>query len=415
MMNNHVISHLDRRRFLSVAALTTTLPSFLARTGLAMQPDDEGTDPFSTWPNDRVLVVVQLAGGNDGLNTLIPYENDAYYQARPKLAIPASETLKLNDQLGLHPRMDDFLHLYDEGGLAILNNVGYPNPNRSHFRATEIWETAAPQPGGPTTGWIGRYFDHECRGMDSPMLGLQIGDRMAQTFEHPQPRAVTIPHPDLFTWPDEPTIAQGLRRLNNVQPTTNSTLDFIQRVSNQTLDLSRRIQHALANDSSSNDYLPFAFQQALRLVARMIVNRIPTRVYYVSLGGFDTHANQSIRHAALLQEVSQGLTAFRNDLLKSGHWDRTLVMTFSEFGRRVAENQSGGTDHGAANTMFMLGGKIRPGIYGGPPDLEHLDEGDLKHRLDFRSVYATILRDWLTTDPKAILGEDQPTLPLLTT
>jgi uncharacterized protein (DUF1501 family) len=407
-------SSIDRRQFLSVAALTATLPAFLVRTGQALAGDPRrDAAPLNGLKDNHVLVVVQLAGGNDGLNTVVPFANDVYRKARPKLALDAKKVLKVNADLGFHPEMTDLKRLYDDGLLAVVSNVGYPNPNRSHFRATEIWETASDAKRVLQTGWIGRYFDNDCRGVPSPMLGLQVGERPAPTFAHPAARAVTLGNADLFKWPTGGPVAAGLERLNTVRATGNDTLDFLQRSANQTLGLSRRIQEAVQDSRTSKDYLPFAFQQSLKLVAQMIAAEIPTRVYYVSLGGFDTHANQANRHAALLQELSQGLATFCRDLKELGHLDRTLVMTFSEFGRRVGENDSAGTDHGTAAPLFLVGGKVKPGLHGGPPDLADLESGDLPFKTDFRSVYTTVLEQWFHADPKMVLEGKFPALPLL--
>ncbi|MCI0461170.1 MAG: DUF1501 domain-containing protein, partial [Gemmataceae bacterium] len=315
---------LNRRQFLGVAALTATLPSFLVRTGQILAGDPRrAVAPLAGLNDNHVLVVVQLAGGNDGLNTVVPFTNDAYRKARPKLALDATKVLKVTEDLGFHPEMTELKRLFDDGLLGVVTNVGYPNPNRSHFRATEIWETASDATQVLPTGWLGRYFDNECRGVPSPMLGLQVGERPAQAFAHRAARAVTLGNPDLFQWPTTGPLASGMERLNAVRATGNETLDFLQRSANQTLGLARRIQEALQDRKTSQDYLPFAFQQSLKLVAQMIAAEIPTRVYYVSLGGFDTHGNQANRHAALLQELSQGIATFCRVLKELGHLERT--------------------------------------------------------------------------------------------
>jgi len=218
---------------------------------------------------------------------------------------------------------------------------------------------------------------------------------------------------DLFKWPVSDPVAVAMDRLNAIGATDNETLDFLQRSANRTLGLSRQIQEAVERCQTSKEYLPFEFQQSLKLVAQMIAAEIPTRVYYVSLGGFDTHANQTNRHAALLQELSQGLATFCRDLKEMGHLDRTLVMTFSEFGRRVAENDSRGTDHGTAAPLFLAGGRVKPGLHGEAPDLGNLESGDLRFKIDFRSVYATILKEWFLADPSKVFETEFPMLPIL--
>lgn len=395
---------IDRRQFLSVGALSATVPSFLSQTGRALANEK------SLANKERIIVVVQLAGGNDGLNTLIPFRDDAYYKARPKIGIARTKSLKIADDFALHPEVGDLRKLYDAGELAIVPNVGYPNPNRSHFRATEIWETATPEK-DVLTGWVGRYFDAECRGVPSPMLGLQLGEKPAMTFAHPKGRAVTLTNPSLFKWDD--ATSQAMERLNRVATTDNPQLDFLQRTGNDTLSLSRKIQDALKDGKSGAEYAPFNFSQSLKVVAQMIAAEVPTRVYYVSLGGFDTHTTQTGRHAGLLQELSQGIGSFVADLKALGHLDRTLVMSFSEFGRRVSENEQQGTDHGTAGVMFLAGGKVKAGVHGSRPDLSDLDEGDLKFKTDFRSVYSAVLKDWFAADASKVLGAEFKPLPIL--
>jgi uncharacterized protein (DUF1501 family) len=398
---------IDRRRLLGVGALTATVPGFLAETGRLLAGDEKS--PSLATNKDRVLVVIQLAGGNDGLNTLVPFRDDAYYKARPKLAIARDKALKLTDEFALHPEAKELRALHDDGRLGVITNVGYPNPNRSHFRATEIWETATPEK-DVLTGWVGRYFDAECKGVASPMLGLQLGEKPAMTFAHPKGRAVTLTNPDLFKW-EGGTTGAALDRLNRVRPTGNDQLDFLQRTANDTLTLSKKIQDALADTKTATEYAPFNFSQSLKVVAQMIAAEVPTRVYYVSLGGFDTHVTQANRHAGLLQELSQGLGSFVKDLKALGHLDRTLVITFSEFGRRVAENEQQGTDHGTAGVMFLASGGVKAGVHGGPPDLNDLDEGDLKFKTDFRRVYAAVLANWFKADAQTVLGGAFKPLP----
>jgi len=291
--------------------------------------------------------------------------------------------------------------------LSIVQNVGYPNPNLSHFRSTEIWETGSPADKNWAEGWIGRYFDNDCRGAESPMLGLQLGDRTAQTFAAEQPRCVTLSNPELFKFSGGEARLRDLHQVHQAAEVTHPTLDFLRRTGNDVLTVSRQIAEVVGEQKTTAEYLPFHFSQSLELVAKMIAAELPTRVYYVSLGGFDHHANQKNSHAVLLQELSEGLATFINDLHGLGHLDRTLVMTFSEFGRRVAENRSEGTDHGTANMMFMAGGTSQPGLHGQRPDLANLaPDGNLTHQLDFRSIYATVLQNWLSADCGKILGPD---------
>jgi uncharacterized protein (DUF1501 family) len=408
---------IHRRQFLGQAfgltALTATVPSFLHKTGLALAGDPrQDIAPIPGLKDNHVLVMVQLAGGNDGLNTVVPYGDDRYYRARPRLGIEKAKLHRLDDHLGLHPELVEFKKLYDDGGLAVVQNVGYPNPDRSHFRSTDIWETASPSNQVWRTGWVGRYFDNNCSGAQSPALGLQVGDRPALTFAGPHLRGVTIANPSILSWPEKTPATEGMNQVNRIEAAGIDALDFLQRRANETLGLSRRLQAALGRAKPTQEYPPFAFCQAVKLVAQLIAAEFPTRVYFVSLASFDTHSNQALTQAALLQELSEGLSALYNDLKAQGHLERTLIMTFSEFGRRVAENQSGGTDHGTASVLFMLGGGIKPGVHGPYPDLQNLDEGDLIHRIDFRSVYAAVLEKWFQADAQRILEESFPPVAL---
>lgn len=395
----------DRRqlsRYLGLTALSATVPTFLHRTGMIL-----ANEKIPASMEDRVLVVIQLAGGNDGLNTVVPYADDRYYKLRPKISVPKDKVHKLNDQLALHTEMRELKKLFDDGSLAVVTNVGYPNPSRSHFKSMDVWETANNPEKIGKTGWLGRYFDNECKEIDSPMLGLRLGEQAALTFASERAGIATFANPALLQDNARGAFAKGLDKLNEVQETGISALDYIQRTGNVTRELSRRIQQAVNQVKSNVEYPPFSLCQSLKLVSQMITARIPTRVYYVTLGGFDTHSGQTLRHPALLQELSQALSLFIADLKGHKQLDRTLVMTFSEFGRRASENKQQGTDHGTANICFLAGGKLKGGVYGTAPDLENLDDqGDLVFKTDFRSMYAAVLKGWFGADPKKILGQD---------
>lgn len=399
-------SFVTRRQFLKQSGALTawglTVPAFLKQTQHAL-----GASPLSGLSDDHVLVLIQLAGGNDGLNTLVPFADDLYYRARPQLAIERESVLRIDDHCGLHPEMYALKDLWDDGQLTIVQNVGYPNPNLSHFRSTEIWETGSPADQKWASGWIGRYFDNECRGVPSPVLAVQFGERTAQTFSGDHPRCVTLSNPELFRFSGGEQRLRELERVNRPALTGHETLNFLQRTGNDVLTVSRQLAEAVRDQKTTVDYLPFQFSQSLKLVAQMIAAEVPTRVFYVSLGGFDHHANQKTRHATLLQELSEGIASFVRDLAGLGHLERTLVMTFSEFGRRVAENKSAGTDHGTANVMFLAGGTVQPGLHGPRPDLSNLTpNGDLIHAVDFRSIYAGVLDRWLRADSRKVLGDD---------
>lgn len=456
----------SRRLFLSRGAqllsAAGTLPLFLDRSARCLAADFAANPQGAGRPDDRVLVIVQLAGGNDGLNTVVPLDNDDYRKARPTLAIAKDRALRLTDQFGLHPSMTGLKRLYDEGQLAILHAVGYPNHNRSHFRGTDIWQTAEPDAVG-RTGWLGRYFDNTCCGAD-PGPGAKAAAAakpadpsaaIALTGEPPSSLLGRQYIPITFRRPEELTHQESSRsdklkaafnRLNDVdpreaammdgnaeadgkvakvpqiplgttgsltagqsQPANDQASEFIQRsalnarVYAETIRKSTQTVQNKATYPANNQ-----FAQQLKLVAQMIAAGLPTRVYYVQLGGFDTHANQAQRHVQLLENLSGGVTAFLDDLKALGHLDRTTLMTFSEFGRRVAENGSAGTDHGEAAPLFVAGSPsvIKPGFHGTPADLSpgKLSRGDVAWRLDFRSLYATVLGEWLKADDVKVLG-----------
>lgn len=408
---------MTRRRFLATGAAAAGTVSLtgglLTNTVTALAAEGGALD------HDRVLVVIQLEGGNDGLNTVIPYADDAYFRVRPNIALAPGAVLALNDHVGLHPEMLELRALYHEGGLAVLQNVGYPRQNRSHFTSTDIWNKAAwfdpTAPAEVLDGWLGRYFAHYCADVESPLLGLQIGSRSTLAFASANPRGVTIENPEILAWqPFEDDLRSLEERARGAVAATADNFDYVRRLSGQTLDLAQRVHAARAADSRT-EYAPFDLSQSLRLVGQMIAAQLPTRVFFVTLTGFDTHIDQNFRHRAILQELSQAIGAFAKDMKAAGHWDRTTVMTYSEFGRRVAENGTKGTDHGAASVMFVAGGAVAPGVHGTLPNLAALEDGDLAFDVDFRSVYAAVLQDWFGVDPAPVLFERFDPAPVLRT
>jgi uncharacterized protein (DUF1501 family) len=430
-----------RRDFLRTTvlggALSWTVPAFLANTFSALhaQAADSATQ-VATGRDGSILVVLQMAGGNDGINTVVPYSNDFYHNARPRLAISATDVLKLNDAIGLHPSLTGFKSLYDGGNLSIVQGVGYPNPNRSHFRSTEIWQTASDSNRFDKYGWIGRYFDNACPGCD-PTVGVSIGNQMPQAFASKTPTGISLQNPQSYRFIDDgragDNSAESYRKLNSPDadpsmtapdagadansggtigaisgsaPHTGSALDFLERTamdaqvsSDKILAVSSKVQNKAAYPASQ-------LGNSLSLVARLIGGGLPTRIYYVSQGGYDTHTNQINTQQRLLKELGDSVKAFTDDMKAQGNMGRVLIMTFSEFGRRVAENANSGTDHGAAAPMFVIGDKVRAGLLGRYPSLapQDLFEGDILYNVDFRSVYAGILEGWLKTPSPPILG-----------
>ncbi len=414
-----------RRKFLRTTilggAMAWTLPGFIDRTFAALGTAADGAlVQTATGRDGPILVILQMAGGNDGLNTVIPYADDAYHRARPRLGVPARAALKISDHVGLNPRLPKLARAFGEGGATIVQGVGYPNPNRSHFRSTEIWQTASDANRVEPHGWLGRYFDNCCQGAD-PGVGISIGDQMPQAFSASEPKGISLKNPGRFRFADgaeveeEPAMESSGDggSIGAIAGNTNSDLDafhYIERVALDAQVASDRIAEIVRRHASVGIYPNSPLGKNLQLVSQLIAGGMPTRVYYVSFGGFDTHANQSGAHDQLLGQLDDALAAFAADMRAQGNFDRVMLMTFSEFGRRVAENGSGGTDHGTAAPMFLMGGKLRPGLAGVAPSLVDLSDGDLRYTVDFRRVYATLLERWLHAPSAAVLGRKFPLL-----
>jgi uncharacterized protein (DUF1501 family) len=423
---------LTRRAFLRTSilgtALSWTIPVFVERTFLTLntQAADSSIQTM-TGKDHPILVVLQLAGGNDGLNTVIPFEDDLYFKARPTLGIPKSQVLALDHLVGLNPALAPLKGLYDGGNLAIIEGVGYPNPNRSHFRSTEIWQTASDAQEIRTEGWIGRYFDNCCGGED-PTVGLALGEQLPEAFSAANPTGVAIGRLANMGFDREngPGEARLFAELNGLEPASlsgdsvgnlsgpnksgMSALEYLQRTALDAQVSTDKIRQVIRGTKNEVAFPKNQLGAALSLISRLIAGGLPTRVYYASQGGYDTHAGQVNTHKRLLSELATSLAAFCDDLKRKGIFDRVMVMTFSEFGRRVNENANGGTDHGTAAPMFICGGGVKPGLYGKQPTLSGLDAGDLLYNVDFRSVYSTLLSNWMKAPAAQILGRDFPKL-----
>lgn len=424
------------------AASTWTLPVFLEKTFFALDAlAANAATQTVTGKDGTILVVLQLAGGNDGLNTVIPYEDDAYHVARPRLRFTSDRILKIDNHIALNPRLTGLKSLYDEGHVALAQGVGYPNPNRSHFRSTEIWQTASDSDKTANEGWLGRYFDSCCSGAD-PTVGVAIGEETPQAFAAKNPTGITFARPEQFRFqPSERGSAQmsaeetffrqlnesGLNDESGTAANTGasigaisgkskndlSTLDFLQRTALDAQLSSDKILAIARKYKSAIPYPPGQLAASLSVIARMIAGGLPTRAYYASQGGFDTHAGQLNTHDRLMGELNDAIAAFVADLKQQGNFERVLLMTFSEFGRRVQENANGGTDHGAAAPMFVIGGAVKAGLFGKHPSLTDLDHGDLKFNTDFRSVYGTVLERWLKAPSEIVLGRKFPVLGIV--
>lgn len=418
MTNPHTLLPSTRREFLrhgargiGLLAFSRFAPDFLTSTALAGAPPPE---------SDRsILVLIQLAGGNDGLNTLVPYADDHYHRLRPTIGLKTSELLPIDDHHGLHPSLAPFRAMLEAGTLGVIQNVGYPNPNRSHFRSTEIWETASESDDTLPTGWLGRFFDNQCSGTPESAPGAAATRSTTKPGDvpvgihasHEVPPSFLGEHPhNIFGLsrgvlrPRHAGAARLVEGLLDAGTGADDNLSFLQHTMLDALATEKRVQRVLGGMKPDSAYPADPFAAALRGVAALIAARLPTRVYFVSLGGFDTHGNQPGAHAQLLKQLADGMAAFQNDLARRGLADQVLTMTFSEFGRRPAENESRGTDHGTAAPLFVMGSRVKAGLHGTAPSLDVGPNRDLTFSTDFRRIYATVLDRWLGCDSKTVLG-----------
>lgn len=388
--------------------VSAALPMFLQRVSQA-QAAGVLAGMSEKHPN-RILVVLELSGGNDGLNTIVSYADDVYYKARPTLAIKAKEAIKLNDRFALHPAMTSFESLFKDGRLAIVHGCGYPNPNLSHFTAAEWWHTAVPH-GNEPFGWLGRYADAN---QPQPVENyiVNITTRQTRAVASAKQSPVVFRDPKKFGRVGTDEQQKVFETFGKVYPTTNQSLDYLNKVSRTVTVGATLVRNACAEYRTLVDYgSDNDLTLDLRKVSGMIKAGLPTRIFYLSQGGYDTHAAQAGSQQTLLIYFADALRGFMEDLERIGRADDVAVMVFTEFGRRVNENLSKGTDHGTATPMYIVGKNVKGGFYGQMPSLTDLDDGNLKMTTDFRSVQATMLKEWMGfNETKAVLKGDYPTL-----
>lgn len=395
---------MDRRKFIKNSALASSLffvPSFVKA--------------FETLATERLgykrLVIIQLAGGNDGLNTIIPHNNDLYYNARPKLAI-TQDIIKLTDDLGLHPSLSPLRSLFDNGELSIINNVGYPNPVRSHFRSMDIWQTASGSDEYLQSGWLGRYLDKHG---NKPYNAIEIDEQLSLAMKGEHFNGIaTNDYRVLYNTSKDPYFKNVLNHYNDTHLSEHN-LGYLYQTMIEAKSSANYIFENTQVKLSQEAYPQNSFGKQLRNVAQFINSGLDTKVFYTSLGGFDTHANQQNKQKRLLSQYAESVSAFVKDLKRSETFEDTLILTFSEFGRRVKQNAANGTDHGAANNVFVIGKSLKKaGFYNNLSSLADLDDnGDIKYTVDFRWVYATILLKWMNVSSEGIIPSEQKLLDFI--
>jgi len=401
----------NRRNFLKSSSLFgfgATAPQFLGRTAFAAPTADK------KGAKDTILVVVQHTGGNDGLNTVIPYKNDEYFKLRPNIAIPKDQVKGIGKDLGFHPAFDAMARLYnDKSAVCVVQGVGYPNPSQSHFRSMDIWQAASTAE-TLTDGWIGKTLKaspgpafHLAAGNESSPLALNGAPVRAPSVTSLEDFQLKMAAANGADKAAQKGVITDVAKSPMSPGSPNNLLDFVARTQMNTYASSDKLAAIGKNYQPKVPYPATPFANRLKLAAQLIDAGLGARVFYVSQDGFDTHAGQGGAvgaHANLLQTIGDGISAFYRDLAERGHKDRLCIMTFSEFGRRGYENGSKGTDHGSGAPMFLVGGKVKNGVIGDHPSLTKMETGNLIHSIDFRRVYAAVLDHWLGIDSKTVLG-----------
>ncbi len=391
---------LSRKQFLQstgLASASLLLPRFLQSLGAG----------FSNIPGagEKTLVIIQLSGGNDGLNTFIPYRDDLYFKLRPEIAIASQTVLPAQDNMAFHPALQSMLNLFKSGEMAVLNNVGYPNPDHSHFRSMDIWTSASGSQEFIETGWIGRWLDSTCTSGCHSHLALETDDLLGRALKGETIKGISASHPErLYRAARDPFTSDLSASYNNASGGIDNR-DYLYKTLTETTSSVDYLYQQSKIYKSKTEFPSHPFGNRMQLISELICSGCETRVYYVSLSGFDTHAAQLNVHDRLLKLVSDSVSAMVTELKLNKRFDDTLIMGFSEFGRRVKQNGSKGTDHGEANNMFLVGGALKKtGFLNGQPNLELLSDGNLQFSTDFRSVYATVLNKWYGADDAKILG-----------
>ncbi|TRX72201.1 DUF1501 domain-containing protein [Carboxylicivirga sp. M1479] len=391
---------MKRRNFIKtsfVAGSTLMIPGFLQ----ALNKETVGQ-------GNNKLIVIQLSGGNDGLNTFVPYRNDSYYNLRPNIGLSAKELIKCDSEMAFHQSLAQLANMFDNGEVNIINQVGYPNQNKSHFRASDIWLSASGANQYLQSGWLGRYLDAECT---YPHAAIQYGVHKSLALKGKKGLGMVLTNPQqLYNFSNEPF----LKALASSPASNKTDVGFLYKTLVNTQQSADYLYHTSRQYKSIVDYPKSKFGQSLKVIGSLMASGIQTNVFYNEIGGFDTHSNQLNRQKQLLLQLDEGLKALKDDLKASGNWNNTRILIFSEFGRRIKENGSKGTDHGKANNVWLIGGGLKkPGFYNSPSNLDMHSNNDLLHTVDFRSIYASVIHQWLKADYRSIIGRDHQPMDVL--
>ncbi len=379
-------------KYSSLASGTMLIPKFLSGF------------QFNEVVGEKKLIVIQLSGGNDGLNTVIPFENDIYYNARKVIGVSKDSVLKLNDELGFNPVMEKIKNLFDDGLMSVINSVGYPNPDRSHFRSMDIWHTGSDAQDYFPTGWLGRYLDATCKDCANAYKAIELDDQLSLAMKGEFKNGLAMKDPEkLFRTTNDSFLVEASGFSNHDD---EPNVEYLYKTMIETISSAEHIYEQSKIYKSTTTYPNHPFAKQVKQTAELICSGLETSVYYLSLSGFDTHIKQVALQEKLLNVVSESLDCLMTDLKDNEKVNDVMVMIFSEFGRRVKQNASNGTDHGTANNLFLISGGLKqPGFYNAAPDLSDLDDGDLKYQIDFRNIYATILDRWLGVNAEEILKQ----------
>ncbi len=404
---------LSRRKFLKLGGVGAVMAMSCASVPLFISKAFASTQPgVAAARGQRGLVIIELSGGNDGLNTVIPFEDPQYYNLRPNIAIPGNKVLKLKDGIGLHPQMGALHRMFQDGKVAVIQGVGYPNPNYSHFESADIWHSAQPSKGASRTGWLGRYLENASGSKAANFSGDNPLALYTQTTIVPAFNGLDEFYFNLGDYYyQDGQVKQGVARRIYQQAHSNPLAEYIRASALDAVATAEVIQKQIKEDGRGKGYPETALGYQLEAVGQVLKAELDFRVFYIKLTGFDTHSNQPDQHASLLHDLSDSLAAFFNDLRQAGLSGNVTAMTFSEFGRRPEENGNG-TDHGSAQPMFVVGDRVKGGVYGQAPSLTNLDDENLRFSIDFRQVYATVLDGWLNVNSQAILEQQWQSLSI---